>query len=446
MGLPIQITVGGGGNNPAAGATSWNDPSAAGLTGWVERTGYGPLRYEDYRILNSGGIELLNGVTFGANGDTWFFHTVGLAYETASTTHTNGFSYTAVMNALQGRIGFRSHTESGLTTLVNSANQMSRSYRYFNDFHAIVSAANLKNVQSDPAISESAFNNYLTSLQQSAIMRTLTAIFAAPEYLEQTLLLNREENTTDEPITNAGNFVGFEILVPERSDVAVQINSASLRFDSDITGLILYLFKDGKKSPVWSKSVNVVAYEDTLVTFSDLVLNYVNATTTGGRFFFGYFQDDLGAAKAIRSNVSWEDTYHVSIRGMQSPKKAGETDFDRIVSTSRDSYGLNLFYSVFRDHTQTIVKSPNLFDEAIGLTMAVMTIEQILYSMRSNGAERLLKSGIAEAALVQDLTGVAPVTDGPGKVMGLKDRLDREIRRVRESIFTKRKSQTVNLC
>lgn len=447
MSLPIQITVGGGGTNPVAGATQWNNPAIAGQTGWIEKSGYGPLRFQDYTVLSGGGVQLLNGLAFGADGEVYFWHSVGLAYQTEDGVYTNGFRYTSVMNALMGRIGFRPHTETEFSGLVDSTNQLARSYRYYNDFHAIVSAANLKAVQPDKAISDVNFNNYLQSLQRSAVMRCLNAVFSEKEYIEQRLLCDYEEHTAEQLIPNESKFVGYQIEVADRFDIAVQIDGANLLFDSDITGLPLYLFKAGKKSPVWQTTVNVTAYEDTHVSFSDLVLSYVNGATRGETFYFGYFQDDLGAAKAIRRNEDWEDdTNAFSYESIVADKKVGVTDFNRDqIGCTNVCYGLRLEVSSFKDWTQIIVKKAPLFDEAIGLTMAAMVIEQVIYSLRGNGTERLLKGGITEAALMQDLTGVAPVSDGPPPVMGLKARLDRELKRVKNSLFTTPRAQTINL-
>ena len=447
MSLPIQITVGGGGTNPAAGATQWNNPAIAGQTGWIEKSGYGPLRFEDYTVLPGGGVQLLNGLAFGAAGELYFWHAVGLAYQESDTIYTNGFRYGSVINALMGRIGFRPHTETELVGLVDSTNQLARSYRYYDDFHAIVKAGKLKAVQPDKSISDVNFNSYLQALQRSAVMRCLNAVFSEKEYIEQRLLCDYEEHTTEQLIPNESKFVGYQIEVADRFDIAVQINGANLLFDTDINGLTLYLFKAGKKTPVWQTLVDVVAYEDTLVIFSDLVLNYVGAVTRGETFYFGYFQDDLGSAKAIRRNEDWEDcTNAFAYESISAAKKVGVTDFDRTqISCTDICYGLRLEVSSFRDWTQLIVKKAPLFDEAIGLTMAAMVIEQIIYSLRGNGTERLLKGGITEASLIQDLTGVAPVSDGPPPVMGLKARLDRELKRVKESFIKSPRAQTINL-
>jgi hypothetical protein len=444
MNAPFQITVGGGGSNPAAGSTQWNDSSRAGEQGWIERTGYGPMRYEDYQVLPTGGIQLLNGLAFGSNGETYFWHATSLAYQTASSTYTNGFNYNAVINALMGRLGFRAHTETAYIGLVDSTNQLAQSFRYYNDFHALVTAGNLKEVQPDSAISNVNMNIYLQSLQKSVIMRFLNGVFSEKEYLEQSLLFDRVKNSTDEPITNSGKFVGFEIQVANSFNIAVQIDSAALLFDTNVT-IPLYLFKDGVKTPVWTQSVNVVANENTVVNFSDLVLNYISAYTKGSRFYFGYFQSDLGAAKAIRQNACWNKQLCYYAVGIQSD--AAGADFNRLqVSSTYESFGINLEISSFKDHTQAIVKKPNLFDEGIGLMMAFVVLEQILYSIRSNRSERLLKSGITEAALIQDLNGSAPISDGPPPVTGLNKRIEREMERVSESFYPEYESEIIELC
>lgn len=446
MNKPIQIIVGAGGSNPASGSTVWNNTTLSGQDGWIEKSGYGPLKYDDYQVLSTGGVQLLNGLAFGADGEVYFWHSNGLAYETTPADYTNGFNYSAVINALVGRIGFRAETQSGYTGLVDSTNQLARSGRYYNDFHAVVSAANLKDVQADKGISNINFNAYLQSLQKSVALRFVNAVFPEREYIEQRMTFDKAFNTPDQSVPNENKFVGFCIQVAQRFDIAVQIDGATLLFDSDISALPLYLFKDGKKTPVWTASVDVTAYENTLVTFSNLVLNYINSSTKGDRYFFGYFQNDLGTAKAIRHTSCWNKSYAYSITGMSAAKLSGN-DFKRDeVSTVYESFGINLELSAFRDHTQAIVKKANLFDEGVGLTMAYAVIEQVVYSMRGNGSERLLRSGITEAALLQDLTGSAPVSDGPPPITGLNKRIEREAKAVKHSFNRIAKAQTVNLC
>lgn len=445
MNKPIEIRVGGSGPyDPAAGDTDCVIPTIKGSVTWIEKTGYGPYSYSLYSVLSQGGFRLTGGATF-EDGETWYVHASVFLLASGDAPYTNGFDYSQCISALFGRLGWRASTLSDQPVL-SSNNTTSRSGRYFNDMHALVTIPNIKSVLDNPNMTDDEFNAELESIQKSVIMRCLNGVFSEKEYLEQVLLFNRL-GMNDQAVTNSGLFVGYEINVAKDFDKAVQVDSATLLFDSNKT-FTVYCFKDGKKTPVWSQEVTVVANESTVVDLNDLILNYINPSTKGSRFFLGYFQDDLGSAKAIREQVEcWNNTHVFKAEAFYSVKTSGQTDFDRDQrSYTYEPMGMNLQISSFSDWTGMIVKKSNLFDELQGLSMAYVVIERIVYSTASNGTERLLKDGIMQASAIQDLTGSAPVSDGPAPITGLNKRMEREILRVKKSLFPIVKAQTVSLC
>jgi hypothetical protein len=441
MRKPIEITVGGGGQyDPAPNSTDCIIPILAGMDTWVEKTGYGTYPYARYQVLSGGGFRLLGGVKFN-DAETWYIHDTGLSYGSPGGNYTNGFNLAAIMGRLLGRLGWRQSTIAKYAVL-DSSNMAAASGIYFNDLHALCSIPNLKDTQQDPGISDVDFNEYLQSLQRSAIMRCLNAIFQEDDDLENVLLFERNTRI-QQSVDNTGLFVGYEIRVAPSFEIAVQINSVRLYFDQDVT-FPLYLFKEGKKTPIWSTTVNATAYESTIVDIPDLVLNYIGAQTAGQTFFFGYYQDDLGGAKAIREQVeSWNKTLCFAAGAVTAPITMGRIDFSNRYITNLP-YGLNLIMSSFRDHTQLIIKKANLFDNAIGQQMVYNVLEQILYSTRSNEKERILKEGFGNAGLMLELKGAVPASE-VAKTTGLQAKIESEVGRLRKNLFPKPKGATYNL-
>jgi hypothetical protein len=441
---PIPIIVGAGGSNPEAGTSVWNFPSLAGMQFYVEKIGYGTYDPELYSSLSTGGFQLI-GSQFQPDEKFWV-HPTGLGYGTASGSYSNGFDFNRVIQALFGRVGWKQPVQSG-SPVINATNLISKSGRYFNDgsFHSLVTIENIKRTIEEAGASDANLNTHLESFQRAAIMRCLNSVFREPEYIEQVLLFDRL-GQNDQPITNTGKFCGYEITLAPAQEYGVQIESATLLFDSDVT-FNLYLFKDGKKSPLSVIEVSAVAYEATVVNFSDMVLNYIGSNTKGGRFYFGYFQDALGPAKAIQEqSCQFNTTRLFCATPVESKKNEGEYDFDRNQrSYTMQPHGLNLEMSSFRDHTNAIVRKAHLFDEVIGLTVAYMTLEQIIYAVRSNGTERVLKDQLQQIGINLDLNGAAPISDSP-RIKGLNSRIEEELKRMRQSFFPKPKSQTVSLC
>jgi hypothetical protein len=357
---------------------------------------------------------------------------------------TNGFDLTKVINALHSRIGWRQPAATGAPQ-ITTTNKTTTSGRYFQDFHALVTVDNVKKTMEESNASDINLNAKLTELTNAAIMRCVNAVFRVKDFLEHAVVMQPTAQQPVRTIPNTGLFVGLEINMAKATDIIVQLDTAQLLFDTSTT-FNLYLFAEGKKEPVYTIStVSSLGGEVAHITLTDVLLSYISTNYQASRFWIGYFQEDVAPAEAIQQDVCFEPTKVFGVQAMQAPRDGSNNDFKRDqISYTSQLQGLNLEISAFRDHTQQIVKNPSLFDEAIGLTMAYMVIEQILNSTQSNATERILKDGMASVAAQMELTGVAPITDGPPKIKGLSARIDEELKKVRSMIYPKPKAQVVN--
>lgn len=445
MAKPIFILVGGTGPyDPAAGTTDVNIPSLQGLDFYVGAPGYGPIPYGDYSSLSGGGFRLIRPFQ---SGDVYWIYITGLTYgndAVGDNYYTNGFDFNRVVTALFGRIGW---SQTPGSPILDNTNLISRGGRKFNDgsFHALVTLNNIKSVMEQVAASDLDFNAYLVSLQRAIILRCLNGVFNEPELICQSLLYDRwSYGSNDAPITNSGKFVGVQIKTPPRIDMATQLDSVSLYFDSAVT-FNLYLFNDTKLAPIYTISVTTVANDSTVIDLTDIILNYIGGANHGGIFYLGYFQADLGSAKAIReNNVCFKSNTPYGAICIEADA-TGATSFNRSnISYTLQSNGINPLFSVFRDHTWQIVKKSALFDNMIGLQMSAQVVEQSLFANRSNSTERAVKEGMDKVQASMELTGVAPISDGP-KTTGLRKQIEQEIVRVKHSFFPKAKPVSVCL-
>jgi hypothetical protein len=442
---PVEIVVGRGGPyDPTAGTTECPMTAFAGQQLWVEKIGYGPYDYDKYQERSGGGWRLIGAGNTFVNTERWYVHFTGMSYGTGQTTYTNGFNYSQVISALFGRVGWRQPTITG-SPVLTGVNTTSKGGRYYQDFHTLNSIANIKSVIEEVAAVDSSLNTYLEAIQRGIILQAVNGVFNEPEYISQKLLFNRHWAVNDHLVSNSGMFVGVQFRVPPTPDIAVQIDSVALYFDSAKT-FNLYVYNDAIKAPLAVIEVTTVANSQTLVNLSDVVLNYISGVNLGGTFYIGYYQDDIGSAKAY-----WEqgclyasDSYGWTF--IEADRKPAEYDFNRQnVRRNNVNYGLNLHVSTFRDHTWQIVKKASLFDNVIGLQMAAQMIEKIIYSPRSNGTERILKEAASQINAQLDLNGVAPISDSP-HTTGLKKQISQELARLKESFFPKPKAQSVSLC
>jgi len=441
MALPIEITIGSGeGYDPGINQTDFGIPVLAGKQFYVSRSGFGIMPYNTYTNLSGGGFRLLGGLKT-SSGEQWYVTiTSSITEYSTNSSYTNGYNYSRVINALMPRIGFRQSGVSGYDIL-DSENQESLSGRYFNDFHSLISTKNLKQTFENSSISDSDFNTYIRSLKSSVIMRCLNGVLNTPEAIERVLTFNRSGDNNDELVSNSDLFVGFKIRTPKNDKISIQIERVNLLFDGNIS-FNLYLFQDGKNLPVWYDNITAVANEVTVVNLSDVIINYLSS---GSIFYLGYFQNDLGSVKAIQEGYEcFNKTICYAIDSMYASRTSG-VEFDRTnIYLTNLVFGLNPEIRTFRDHTNLILMNTPLFDELIGLQMAYNILEQILYSSRSNADERILKDQIDKVGLQLELLGAAPVTDGPSTT-GLKQRIERELKRVKQSFYPSNRSQIVSL-
>lgn len=436
MARPIEIVIGSGGQyDPGVAATTFVIPILDGAEYFISRGGYGQMPAASYQNYAGGGFTLLGGLQT-SDGESWFVTIVNAgSLDTSGTNWTNGYNHAAVINALKERIGFRQPLGADAPTLTNAV-MTSRSGRYFQDFHALVTVENIKATMAQVAATDVDLITYLGDIRSSAIMRALNGVFNEPQIVDQPQPVFMRRGNNDQLEPNTGLFVGYQIEVADSPDAAVSIDELHLYFDQAVT-IVVHLFRDGAVSPVWAEQVTTVANEVTEINLSGKILNR-------GKYYFGYFQDDLGSAKAYREQVGeWSEACYYCAKPMQADATGGLT-FDREnISYPVPAHGMNLVLSSFIDHTIQIRKKAAMLDELIGLTMAYQVIEGIIYAVRSNATERILKDQLASVGMQLDLNGVAAISDSP-QVQGLKQRIERETKRVKLSFYPKPKAITID--
>jgi hypothetical protein len=350
--------------------------------------------------------------------------------------YSNGYDITAVYAALKDRVGFRQPEGSGVPTLT-SAVTTTNSGRYFQDFHSLVTVKNIKSTMELINASDGQLITHLENIRKAAIMRALKGVFSDSEVVEQVKLFSRY-GKNDQLIENTGKFIGYEINVADRPDAAVQIDALHLYFDSAVT-FNIYLFKDGDLTPVMTQPVTTVANKITeVIPTAERIIGR-------GKYYLGYFQADLtGGAKAYREQVEcWNDTLMFAASPIQA-EAIDATTFERDEISYIQPQGLNAEMSSFIDQTRHIKLKAAAFDELIGLVLANSVLEQIIYAVRINPEETVLKDQLNQVGIQLETMGAAPISDSP-RITGLKQRIDREAKAVRESFYPKPKSVVIDV-
>lgn len=343
-----------------------------------------------------------------------------------------------VSSALFTRVGWQQPAQGDYAILTGD-NLVSLSGLYFTDYHKAVTIKNIKETFEDADISDVDFNSALERMQKAAINRVLQGVFNRDYVIEQLQLYSRDEMKETESVTNAGKFVGIRIKVAQDTSYAVRINALSLLF-TEAKIFNMYCFHS-VKGLIWTKSVTVVANEETVVNVTDLIVSHSEPTYKGGEFYIGYFQDDLGTCQALEyEQVQYKQAMIFSHYGVEFQGLTSVTFDSETLTETAENYGINLEMTSLRDFTQVICRNPYVFDEAVGLQMAIDCVELMINTTRSNMTERLTKDQLSQ--LYNDLN-LATGSDQMPYTAGLKTRLTRELQRLNRNFFPPSKIEIV---
>lgn len=333
-----------------------------------------------------------------------------------------------IKTGLFGRVGFRNSIESGYD-IVSEANQASASGLYFQDASPLVTIKNIKDCQNIASISSDDFNNYLTTLQESVIMETYNKVFNSESCFVYSNNLFPFEKTFSDTIDKKSRFVGMKIEPTLRNDMVLKIPSVELSFDSEVT-FNLYLYNSNlPKSPIQTKEVTTTAGESVIVDLDWYIAD--DAGYKGGTFYLGYFDDDIGTAKAYNKNyenasIMFQTPYYYV--ELVSVENSGTTiNVDEYTSES-DSFGLNIFTEVSKDYSQIAIRNKSMFDQAIQLQMHERVLLMMLTSTRSNSTERLTKEIITQIRV--ELYGNTELN-----IAGVQGKLSSMIDSIKKTLF-----------
>lgn len=331
--------------------------------------------------------------------------------------------------ALIGGVGFR---QSPLTefAIVDLSNQTSDSGLFYQDASSIVTIENIKECQQAKDIFDEDFNIYLKQLQESVIIEVCRAVTVNESDFIQDANLYPFEKVFKNTIEKRGKFVGFG-FEPSTNRIALsKLNYVELMFDSDAT-FNLYLYNSNKpNAPIKTLSVTSIANEAVIVNLDDWFIAD-DATHKGGSFYAGYFEDDLGSAKALKKDYNLGQlqvsTACSFIRPVSLTHSSTVIDVESVIEEN-DTYGLNLGISVYNDYTELIIKNKNLFWEAIQLQMAEKVLNIIKATNRTNRVTR--STEVKTGDIDFDLFG-----NPAFKVDGITTKLKRSIDDLRNMLF-----------
>ena len=335
-----------------------------------------------------------------------------------------------VKTSLVDLIGWRSETVTGLPT-IDSDNAKSDSGMYFQDFSGLVTVENIFNCQQDPNISDANFNTYLVNLVKAATIKVLTAIFNNEDFVENKVLYPFESDwkTT---IPNNDSFVGFEIQLPKRKDLAWVINSVFTSFNG-AGNVKLLLFHSSKKAPIKDETI---AVEENNETETKLNWNLNQFDYSGGSYYIGYLQSEITSEAVDRDwdKANVQSCFNtLRMHPVSYPNWTTETLFDvEELDNESETYGLNFDITAYKDYSNIVERNKQRFVNAIGYQVAGDVLDLILKSVRTNRIER-----ITEGQVLFEMEGL--ISPDLPRTMGTTQKLGAEIEELRKTFVAELK-------
>jgi len=352
----------------------------------------------------------------------------------AELIYTNGLNMELILPILTGRRGWRQPTDATFDVTLSTAAKECKSGRYYNLEHAACSPVRIYNNQEDAAITESNFNAFLVQLKEQVALESLMSVFTSEDLIEGAKILYEKQIRSDyQPINNAGKFCGWQVRVAG-GEIATRIDSFQFLFDAPCT-VTMYVFSDIVVAPIWEQEFTITAgYSQQVENVTNLILSRLNDQYKGSMLYVGYFQDEIEVQGVKALNVFlnfWERFNCVGYQGFEAVSDYDNLTFQRNTFFSNyRTYGVNLEMSSYRDHTNNVCRSPNIFDELQGLVMQQKCISLAMNSPRTNGDNR--ESRERYEMMYNEIEGLKGGEGIPYR-RGLKDRIITEVKKITET-------------
>lgn len=332
------------------------------------------------------------------------------------------YNHSQIRTGLYGLVGFK----NGLRTefqVITAPNQATSSGMFFQDFHALVSVENLKNIA--PAdLSDADLNTWLADLIKGAVVKVVNSVMQrfrdSTKTVFENLRLYEYASVFDTLYTVSGNaFVGYEIELCHSNNISVILEAIGLMFNGTDT-FNVQVFHTSQQDPIYTIEVtpetNIEAWE----AQTSVQLNFLTDTYVGGKFYIGYLQQDLTGVQPV--NREW-DMANIqqyaklfSIEPIIVTGHNATTLFDLAsIEYASDTFGLNFAFTAQNNVTKQILTQKNVFTNVVGLQVAVDFLEHIANSIRVND----IKKETRELAFLE-----------LNSENGLREKLEKEIKTV----------------
>ena len=247
-------------------------------------------------------------------------------------------------------------------------------------------------------------NGWIQNKQYASINKLCNQIFtnkkineSAKTFLDSVQVIDGSGRLEDTE-TASGRFVGFEIELMRINNIVAVINQIGLQFTSVQTDLTIYLFHSSQKAAVGTWVVTSdgatsfdwqAATSPTTGTNELHYVNYSNNINSGGKYYLGYFEDDITGSAIVKNdctdvNYKWSKWAKINLISVASGDLDGTNLFDIDgVACTDSNFGLNLSFSINTDITEMLVGEKAKFVNALGYQFANDMIQAMIFNSDS---------------------------------------------------------------
>ena len=329
---------------------------------------------------------------------------------------------TRAKTSIKGLLGWRAHWDATeIPAFTNTALAESETGEYYQQERPFLRLDYIKQMlpQGRP------LEGYLEEIEDDAVTMLLDAV------VEHKKITSSSKDVVNNVIIrnaisyggahiNEGRFVGVEFMLKPDLSLRAIINRFALYTTQAQTDLTMYLYHEHASSPIATYTFNSTAgKEQTWSAEVAINLEYSNETLAGGRFFFGYYQDDLAGQAKKYNKLNWSTGFCTSCDGGRSQKQyksiekhvsmrsfyvasstldAGRDLFDinQVFHDNTATYGLNFNISIRCNLTQFWIDNRTEFKTALKKQMQVSIMRDMLSSSQINYIEQGLQGLIVE--------------------------------------------------
>jgi hypothetical protein len=328
----------------------------------------------------------------------------------------------ALIDKLVDVVGFKNFYDLAQIPDLGTGLTTTESGQYFKDFNP-----NVRLNFIEPTIDQGrTLEDYLTEVRKEGINTVLNEITTQKQLenvgkaiASEDVVMNVGNNTAT--LTNESNFVGVSFCVKESTSIRATINRVGLYLTSAVTNLDLYLFHSSQEQVVQKFQFTTNTNNSFSWQEINRALDYDDGLITGGVWYLGYYQSDLGVqgSQAIKySNMNWLHGYcntcgggdyqvryksissRVSmtgffIQGANLPVSKDERfDIGHLMIDNANNFGFNFHIIVTCNLSQFWYDNRLKLKKVIGLQVCMNILKDMRSGMQINNVQQTLLGSI----------------------------------------------------